>query len=991
MGTRKRKRSESLRKSFISSISGIANAEAFHLLEFLEKYIPPLELPTLDLSNETHVRLKNAVIVPNESFRVIEKTHSRPRVLQSTSSLIDDVIWTLVQRRERNQYQDRNVLSEGCRMSSDFAGSGNMPTNTMRALTLNGTADLCRSGIEVSQLHQFLGDDALRAILLHTSLFLPVTNSSLGFLQICGRPLSRSRTHDRTTSKRRRKKLMEQNIPCPVELQSTVNVPRHTLFYSNSFVPKVGLPQFHILVRSQVAVEDLLDDILKLDCPLTDTLFGGFPCIRRNFRPICAEMLQKAKLCDFHRLIDRYCPIPALSAEANLADVSAAYSKGENAKSFVLATVKRIFPTSFWGSRKNQDVAFKHISTFILLRRRENYANKTLLTGMRTSQIQWLQRDIKNPSAEIHRCQTLLFLRAFRWTLISFVLPLLRSNFHITESEFSYSRLVFYRKPIWSRFRNLSMKKLLRDQYVEISQKDAYILEQKQQMGFSRLRLLPKLTGMRPIATLCKREFVCSLEDVVSRSFHSTKTTNAVLRDVFSILKYEYEQDPSQFGAGLHGLSQFHERYRPFIEQHRIQSGNSLLFFGSVDVKHCYDNVQQDRLERIVDALLRSEMYIIQGFDISISCGSLAIQKPRINRQQNVGPPTSFSTPWDFACGATEKLQNSAATVVVSEHSGSVGVTKSRIMELVEEHLHSHLVLTRGRYGERYLLQKNGIPQGSILSAHLCNFYYGKVEDDLLPGYTFRGNHDPSLLSRMIDDFLIVSSDPSAVHRFIEVMEQGDVANGVKINREKTLANVPTIVSAEKGLVQSKFFPWCGFLLSETNGEVRIDYSRLLDGRVEDSLRVEGTRNEGDRLRHQIKIFARPRCLPILYDKVINPKATQEINFYQMMVFTASRTLSYLKDSPVRFAREFVSRAVFEAIEYSYCLIQQRLRSCTFEAATSIRKGDAIWLGLKAFHSVFQESQMLDLASSFRTKDVPNSRSELLTVAKTAFDEMGRI
>jgi hypothetical protein len=70
-----------------------------------------------------------------------------------------------------------------------------------------------------------------------------------------------------------------------------------------------------------------------------------------------------------------------------------------------------------------------------------------------------------------------------------------------------------------SIFRSLSMQKLLK-QYTEISEREA--IAQTQQMGFSRLRLLPKATGVRPIATLCKRSsFPAKTERKVTRWLQS--------------------------------------------------------------------------------------------------------------------------------------------------------------------------------------------------------------------------------------------------------------------------------------------------------------------------------------------------------------------------------------------------------------------------------------------------------------------------------------
>jgi hypothetical protein len=166
-----------------------------------------------------------------------------------------------------------------------------------------------------------------------------------------------------------------------------------------------------------------------------------------------------------------------------------------------------------------------------------------------------------------------------------------RSHFDVTESEFASKQTLYYRKPTWAVFRALSIRKLLSSQYKEISENEALKRMSNQQLGFSRLRLLPKKSGVRPIASLCKRE-ILSLEnkasatlfddDVIIDDMPPTKrrqlnesvirsrlgnsrwsslfSTNSILNDAFAVLTYEHEQKEGSFGAGCAGLDDFYRR-----------------------------------------------------------------------------------------------------------------------------------------------------------------------------------------------------------------------------------------------------------------------------------------------------------------------------------------------------------------------------------------------------------------------------------------------
>ena len=141
-----------------------------------------------------------------------------------------------------------------------------------------------------------------------------------------------------------------------------------------------------------------------------------------------------------------------------------------------------------------------------------------------------------------------LLLCSLRWLIHGYIIPLLRSTFYVTETEFSDKRVLYYRKPVWSVFRSLSMSKLLmlhtgkakattaennddepirettkqttkkeeQPQYTEITAQEAAARLRTQQMGVSRPRLLPKMTGVRPIAMLCKREALQITEEITT-------------------------------------------------------------------------------------------------------------------------------------------------------------------------------------------------------------------------------------------------------------------------------------------------------------------------------------------------------------------------------------------------------------------------------------------------------------------------------------------
>ena len=231
----------------------------------------------------------------------------------------------------------------------------------------------------------------------------------------------------------------------------------------------------------------------------------------------------------------------------------------------------------------------------------------------------------------------------------------------------------------------------------------------------------------------------------------------------------------------------------------------------------------------------------------------------------------------------------------------------------------------------------------------------------------------------------MVTTDVSDLERFFTKMHRGDPNLGVEINREKTCSSIQLEIrkdddgdDTDTQTIQACatcYFPWCGMLFDTATGQVRNDYSRFVEIQGRDSLTVQRVRQEGVHLLGQMKLFVRPRCLPILFDPFINTLTTQVVNFYQMMVFAAVKTAEYLKSmsptttnhlgsskSAVLSNVPFLMGGIQTTIDFAYSLIESRLRKAFREMNApepgfrGLLKADmAVWLGWRAFYDTFRQ------------------------------------
>jgi hypothetical protein len=1039
----------------VRSILGPA-AKVYSFPDFLREYVPSLDVVSIldaetPMSPSEHHQLAQMRVAPLESLKPLSKVCKPARRDESLSSLVDDVVWSLVQRRERQRRlkgDGRNQLSLGYAVASYFQSAAaqsctNMPAGVIM-MHLNTNVDFCKTSSLCRLIHRMVGDDVMRTLLMHTSMFVPVENDLSqprgNFFQLTGPPLqgmSTRNTETSTNGKSRKRKRRSQRPDdsaksgAPKNLNPHDTISRRSLFYSNSYMPAVGLPASHIL-SGPIRPKALLADMVEMNSGSERARRRRRKRLRETGELLCDEIFRRHRACDYNRLLGHYCPLPdcCQREESELPDFATSHTPCHQVLSFLSAVLSQVFPPNFWGSPANYDHFLSHhVGAFVRLRRQEQLANKTLLDGIRVTKISWLFGDQKGKiSRTNHEAGEVLLLRVLRWVFNDFIIPLLRTTFYVTESEFSGKQTLYYRKPVWSTFRSLSMQKLLKKQYTEINEEEATKRLKTQQMGFSRLRLLPKATGVRPIATLCKREilhfpFRTRMEGALPIAYSETQSdeeietpfglarkkrklnpstknsntpvlitssseryiasmsTNSVLADTFAVLSYEHSKKEDTYGAGLPGLSHLYSRYRRSVEKHRPREpGAKKMYFGSVDIRHCYDNIDQEHLLTIVSGLLTEDDYLIQRYSVLHPFESMGRIVKRKKKQ--VGPPETFVP---FSRTAVELAGRYHRTIFVDGVACTL-VKKEQLMEQLREHLTSHLVTTRGRYGDRYLVQSTGIPQGSVLSSMLCNYYYANVESKLLSEHfkdsTTTLREEDDFLVRMVDDYMLVTSDLERLSAFLKKMKRGDESLGVHINEEKTKVSVDVVVENDEGLAviqkanattQTEFFPWCGLLFDIRTGEVRIDYTRFFDGKANDGLTVDRLGREGEILMAQMKMFVRPRCLPILFDPVINSRKVQVLNFTQLIVIGAIKVAEYLRTcdrlGTTTTNTPFILTCIESTILFAYDLINERLQASQCVANMSIKQSVAVWLGWRAFHVVFRElAQFTELSSCISKK-----------------------
>ena len=900
----------------------------------------------------------------------------------------------------------------------------------IHCLQPNTLATYARSSELMQFLHSVIGDEALREILMNAVILIPAVSADVSnenshvcfqrcnYFQLCGPPLNTLVKRFEQMAKNkclmqqkvlkllaRKRKREEQTISSDTQTEKKSKydrnefhttqsqwdankaIPRSNLFYCDFYTKHVGLSPQHLL--NQKGDEDtinfrLLNSMVHIWPKIARNQLDKKGVIQSNKRrkrwrrlresgiAMCSEMRKRNANCDFSRLLEYHCPLPPLHSESELSHLVTLDTSVEKVAAFIQALLRTAFPSSFWGSKHNFDKVIKTMAVYLNLRRAEAFPEKAIVSGIRVLDMKWLQSQKGNTklSRTDHESATILVRNVMRWLYCHFINPILRSTFYITETEFSGTRVLYYRRPVWMQIRNSSLDMLLsKEQYREMSSAKAQRLLSSHNIGCppAPLRILPKKTGIRAVAMLSK---TCEIDDGGIHKRTKMPPPNKVMQSTFNALRYEYEKKPALFGAGVLGLTEVYPSFCSFVEalkQLQSRCGSSPdLFFSSADIKHCYDTINQKRLFKLMRSMVDEEMYLTK--DKFVLCSK--------------GDNSAMRCIWKKKTSSPEKFSSDTPSKLAGQYSHAIFVdgmycsteTNRKINGLLRDHIFGQVVVANGNFGPRYLHQKNGIPQGSILSSMFCNTYFGSLETvlfdnvfDETTSHIIRGNasnecdsvlvQKPNalhLLLRIVDDFLLISTDKNASIRFLEKLNGGIPSLGVKVNKDKTRVNYSAPFELACHNRCRSFFPWCGLLINTATCEITLDYERFHGQKAIDTISVHRLGSEGMNIRKAMKGFVRPRCnQQLLFSSRINNIDSVRLNFYQTVLLCAIKTTHYIESIDIAFSSKkqstFFYDSVCDTIQYTFLLISLKLKN-DFVLCWE----DALWLGKHAFSSVLK-------------------------------------
>lgn len=344
--------------------------------------------------------------------------------------------------------------------------------------------------------------------------------------------------------------------------------------------------------------------------------------------------------------------------------------------SFIWAVCRSIVPADLLGTQTNWRILRRNISKFIQLRRFEHFSLKQCMHKLKTSAFPFLSNKhslccLSNQVVEraeghgletsriielnevTHSMKQRLLESWIYWFFSCVIVPLLQSNFYVTESERGKRDVFYYKKSVWEMVKRRAATCLKNQNYVCLDNAATREIVSRRTFGFSKLRLLPKENGIRLLANLKassrtlqesygKNEFSGTHKrtDWVKKSveFQYFRSVNSVLRDTHAVLKGTQLKEPEKLGSSVFDYNDVYRRLCPFLIG--LKRGSSTMrgvFMIVSDVSKAFDSVDQNKLLSVIKDVISEERYTLkQSCQVSCTKKSLSVRENLALLDQNI-------------------------------------------------------------------------------------------------------------------------------------------------------------------------------------------------------------------------------------------------------------------------------------------------------------------------------------------------------------------
>ena len=370
------------------------------------------------------------------------------------------------------------------------------------------------------------------------------------------------------------------------------------------------------------------------------------------------------------------------------------------------------------------------------------------------------------------------------------------------------------------------------------------------------------------------------------------------------------------------------------------------------------------------------EPYVVRKYSL-VMADNTRSTKVRARYENHAALESNCQTSFvNFAKQQSDTTRNA----IFSDHVHVNDIHPTKILNGLRQHLFDHRVSISPN---RIYRQRNGIPQGSVMSTWLCNVYYGHMErwlarsrrlpltiHQLAPETNTVEREDTSssfpsaatttatttttttttVAVRCTDDMLVLSTSEDDARHFVQTMIAGVPEYNCCVAVDKTQTNFILHKQTSKETTTNfmdegdqcmndvstttllhRHINYCGLIIDCDTGNISADYSRYYGKHVRNLVTLPPVINGHD-LKRLTLGFLKPRSHALLFDTSINTIEHVQFNVYEIGVLAAMKfhvhVLHMKQDA--RQNPSFFIDTIIDTADYMCWLVRDRTNNRKF-------------------------------------------------------------
>ncbi|KAI5202174.1 hypothetical protein E4T38_05761 [Aureobasidium subglaciale] len=267
--------------------------------------------------------------------------------------------------------------------------------------------------------------------------------------------------------------------------------------------------------------------------------------LRGECETLIGQLSNRHARCAYSALLHYYCPDTFTREHSEITEgrsILQIATSSSQVSAFCRSAVAKVFPGRFWGHGEagatNKAHVMQQIDRFVKLGRYESLMLHEVAQDIKISKIAWLrpphETESSKMSASDFRKRKEILAELLYYLFDSFLIPLISSNFYVTESSTFRNRLLYFRHDVWQKLSEPALNKLKLSMFDEVGKGRMEKTLSDMSIGTGRVRLLPKESGLRPIINLKRR-----VQAKKNGRLVLGKSVNKILEPAFRVLNLE--------------------------------------------------------------------------------------------------------------------------------------------------------------------------------------------------------------------------------------------------------------------------------------------------------------------------------------------------------------------------------------------------------------------------------------------------------------------